>query len=136
MFGAMSFFDKLVNGAVIAVIQNFNPLSNSLNASLTSLPTNDSFLSPLNSTSKLNSSLMESIELNFVNKTNIGSDRKISVKTSENFYLQILAFVSGAAVVMTFVALMTILRAKFARKHITENKKSEVSNERSVQQTD
>ena len=133
VFGAMSFFDKLVNGAVIAVIQNFNPLSTAFNISVTVVPVNNSLSSRFDQVLGPNSSFIEPIEPiepNNINNTDF--NRKTVIQTPEKFYLQILVFVSGAAVVMTFIALMTILRAKFARKHITDKKgsESEAKNER------
>ena len=126
MFGAMSFFDKLVNGAVIALIQNFSPQSN---GSIIAVAVNDSLSSRLDNFFGQNSSFNEPIEQNYINNTDLNFDRQRVTQTSEKFYLQILVFVSGAAVAITFISLMTILRAKFARKHM-DRKGSEADNER------
>ena len=125
VFGSMSFFDKLVNGAVIAIIQNFNPLSNAVNSSTIDIRANDSYFAQINDNLVLNSSLTQLIErTTAINNTDFTFDTKPNSKVTEKFYLHILAYVSGAAVIMTFIALLTILKARFARKHKNDGKQN------------
>ena len=120
VFGSMSFFDKLVNGAVIAIIQNFNPVSNHMYSQSIEMRGNDSYFAQIDENLDSNSSVTQTIEKTFVsNETKLNLDGKTS-EIPEKFYLQILVYVSGAAVIMTFIALLTILKARFARNHIND----------------
>ena len=125
VFGSMSFFDKLVNGAVIAIIQTFNPLSNAINSNSNEMEANNSYFAQIDADLGTNSSLTQLIETtSAINNTDFSYDSKTPSEIPEKFYLQILAYVSGAAVVMTFIALLAILKARFARQHKNDDKQN------------
>jgi hypothetical protein len=122
----MSFFDKLVNGGVIAIIQHFNPVSqidlfdfisqgnNSYKTNLSDSRLN--FNTSLDNISN-NSSLYNNIRVtNLTKLSNFSNLETISEQISVKYYIQVLVYVSGSAVIMTFVGLLAIMKAKFAKK--------------------
>jgi hypothetical protein len=120
----MSFFDKLVNGGVIAIIQQFNPVSQVDLLHFISQPNNSYKTNLSDSYSNISldnisntSSLYNNIRVtNLTNLSNFSNLETISEQISVKYYLQVLVYVSGAAVILTFVGLLAIMKAKFAKK--------------------
>ena len=93
VYGLMSLFDKLINGAVIALVQHLKPSSS---ATLTS--SNQTSVDALG-------------ETGWSVASNQTSGLTPSLSTDPTvFYLYVLVFVSGAAVIVTFFALTLIMR--------------------------
>ena len=119
MYGSMSFFDKLINGAVIALVQHLKPTSNS---NIETLNLNGTIL---------NNSIVIDIGT-FGSNSNDSIDQSILSPISNNvdveptvFYLHVLSFVSGAAVIITFLTLTMIMRkeiSKLIQRFIANNK--------------
>ncbi|KAI2807836.1 hypothetical protein BLOT_005776 [Blomia tropicalis] len=119
VYGSMSFFDKLINGAVIALVQHLKPTSNS---NIETLNLNGTIL---------NNSIVIDIGT-FGSNSNDSIDQSILSPISNNvdveptvFYLHVLSFVSGAAVIITFLTLTMIMRkeiSKLIQRFIANNK--------------
>lgn len=93
VYGLMSFFDKLVNGAVIALVQHLKPSSDGEESQVVN--------ETISSVSQVTSSPVE-----------------VTTQSSEQatvFYLYVLVFVSGAAVVFTFLSLISIMQKELKK---------------------
>lgn len=121
----MSFFDKLVNGGVIAIIQHTNPLSESNSTENTILRTFSGNTTHSNETYTSFPSIIENFTQIFTSFNETLNHTDITEDVFENgthleprsvlYYLHVLSFVSGTAVVLTLIALLTIIRAKFSK---------------------
>lgn len=95
VFGLMSFFDKLINGSVIALVQHLKPQTDSTFYATTTEMT------LLNSTTTASSILDYSTTEVITNTSTVLPELEPTV-----FYLFVLVFVSGAAVIGTFLVLV------------------------------
>lgn len=102
VFGMMSFFDKFVNGGVIALVQNLKP-ANSMAVTIDV------------ATTALNSTLLLSSSSSVGDHRSPPSPPSSSLPPPTVFYLNVLVFVSGAAVIVTFVSLFLIMKKQIAQ---------------------
>lgn len=109
MYGLMSLFDKLINGAVIALVQYLKPASSAILPSSVQLAGTN-----MTEHATLWNATLSGVQLQQQpdTKTVISlSAVQPSLSTDPTvFYLYVLVFVSGAAVIVTFFALILIMR--------------------------
>lgn len=104
----MSFFDKSINGLIIAIVQHFSPIVTQSYDTLKPVQVN------VNQDQFQFHNMTSNFQLSNYDNTTISS-----LKTSEPihvlYYLHVLVYVSFGAIIITFLALLTILKRKYKK---------------------
>lgn len=101
----MSFFDKLINGTVIALVQHLKPPNavSTLNLSTTTAVPETTLFNASTTTVSNSSSIFDTFS---TTEVSITSTTALPELEPTVFYLIVLVFVSGAAVIGTFLVLV------------------------------